>query len=93
MKRPVFIIAILSFTIFVLSIARVALVNSISTTGADLVKIQGELEKYEKDNAILEEEYLLASSLTTLESQAEQRGFVESKSQKYLSAPLPLARR
>lgn len=70
---------------------RIGLVNSISTTGIELSEIQAELTTYKKQNQILKERYLEASSLTNLEKRAEKLGFVEAKSQLYISAPLPLA--
>lgn len=78
--------------IFTLALARVAIVNSISTTGEELVTIQTELEEYKRKNEILKEKYLQESSLIHLEEKAEKFGFVEAKSQINLSAPLPLAR-
>ena len=93
MKKPTLIITTLFISIVVLSIARIALVNSISTTGTELASLQTELQEYKKQNELLKERYLEESSLTNLEKKAEKLGFVEAKSQLPLTAPLPLARR
>lgn len=65
--------------------------NRLSTTGIELEKIQSELAKYKKENAILEEKVLAASSLMNISKKAKELGFVESKSQVYINNPLPLA--
>ncbi len=91
MKRPIFIISSLVFIVVVLSVLRVALVNSISTTGIELASLEKETKEYKKQNEVLKEQYLQASSFTNIEEKAKQLGFVESKTQVYLSEPLPLA--
>lgn len=91
MKRPVFIISSLLFIIVVLSVTRVALVNSISTTGIELANLETEMKAQKKQNELLKEQYLQASSFTNIEAKAKELGFVEAKTQVYLSEPLPLA--
>ncbi len=91
MKRPVFIIASLVCIILVLSVVRVAMVNSISTTGIELANLDNEMKEYKKQNELLKEQYLQASSFTNLEEKAKHLGFVEAKNHIYLSSPLPLA--
>jgi cell division protein FtsL len=93
MKRPLFIIGSMLFIIVVLSVVRVASTNSISTTGIELASLEEETNKYKKENELLKEKYLQASSLTNIEEKAKKLGFVESKTTVYLSEPLPLARR
>lgn len=93
MKRPRLLIAIILFTILALSIVRIAVENNISTTGAELVKLQAKVDNYKKSNAILKEKYLEESSLTKIASSAGRLGFVAAKEQVYLSTPLPLALR
>jgi len=90
-KPPVFLIIFIAFVIVGLGIVRITLVNSISTTGIELANLQNELQVYKKLNAILEEKYLNLASLTTIDSKAKTLGFVATKSQIYLSTPLPLA--
>lgn len=91
MKKPLVVITFLLLSIASLTMLRIALVNSISTTGIELAAIQEELTTYKKQNQILEERYLEASSLTNIEKRAEKLGFIEAKSQLYMSTPLPLA--
>jgi hypothetical protein len=91
MKKPILLLSGIIFIILSLSIVQVSVANSMSTTGVELSQLQKELAKYEKENKLLEERYLEAASLTNLDKQAKKIGFVESKSQEYLSTPLPLA--
>ncbi len=91
MKRPVFLIIVILLIIVALAVVRVGFENSISTTGIELVNLQSQIKTYKKQNALLKEQYLETSSLTNLSSKAKKLGYVESKSQLYLSIPLPLA--
>ena len=77
--------------IVALAVVRVAILNSISTTGIELVNIQNELTIYKKQNVLLKEEYLEVSSLTAIDKKAKSLGFVDAKSHIYLNTPLPLA--
>jgi len=76
-----------------LSIAQASMANQISTTGSELVSLQQQVKDYKRDNTILQEQLLEASSFTNLEKKAQKLGFVEAKTPEYLNAPLPLARR
>lgn len=91
MKKPLIAISFMILIIIALSLVRVGVVNSISTTGTDLVALQAEVEKYKKENMLLQENLLSLSSLTNLEKKADTLGFVEAKSHVYLHNPLPLA--
>lgn len=91
MKRPRLLITLVLLLIIALSIVRIGIENSISTTGIELMALQEKAEKYSKENALLEEKYLEDSSLTKIASAAAEKGFVAAKSHVYLSAPLPLA--
>jgi hypothetical protein len=91
MKKPTILLLFFATIIVALVVTRVAILNSISTTGMELVNLQKQLTVYKKQNVLLKEEYLVVSSLTTLDKQAKRLGFVEAKSHIYLSAPLPLA--
>lgn len=91
MKRPKRLISFIFLIIIALSVVRVTVENSISTTGITLVKLQERLASYKKDNALLAERYLQDSSFLSIASKAAEKGFVESKNQVYLSTPLPLA--
>lgn len=91
MKKPVLLISFLGIVIITLSVARITLVNSISTTGIKLVDIQNQIASYKKENELLKEKYLMAASYTTISAKAEELGFIQAKSQVNLSAPIPLA--
>ncbi len=91
MKRPVRLVIFIFITIVGLSIVRVGLENSISTTGTELVSLQEKIENYKKANSVLKERYLAESSLTKIALIAKEKGFVTVKNQMYLSTPLPLA--
>lgn len=91
MKRSKSLITFIFLIIVALSVVRVSIENSISTTGIELMAHQERIEEYKKFNAQLEEKYLEKSSLTKISSVARRSGFVESKNQVYISTPLPLA--
>jgi cell division protein FtsL len=91
MKRPKLIISIAFLVIVILSIVRVSIENSISTTGIELVELNQEAEKYRKENFELEEKYLTESSLTQVASKAAVLGFIPSEHTINLSTSLPLA--
>lgn len=93
MKKPALLLAFFVSIIITLSVVRVAILNSISTTGIELVTLQNEVTVYKKQNVLLKEEYLAVSSLVTIDKKAKQLGFVEAKSHIYLTTPLPLALR
>lgn len=91
MKRPKRLIIFIFLIILSISVIRVTIENSISTTGVELIAYQDKIDDYKKSNAQLEERYLEKSSLTRISAVARKKGFVESKNQVYLSTPLPLA--
>ncbi len=91
MKKPLFLIIFLLFVITSLSVIQVVLSNRLSTTGIELENLQTEIEKYKKENSLIEEKVLEASALISIESRAKASGFIESKSQIHLSNSLPLA--
>lgn len=91
MRRPRFLITLIFLTIIVLSVVRVAIENSISTAGTELMALESTMEKYRRENSQLKERYLASSSLTRIANVAKEEGFTVAKSQVILSAPLPLA--
>ena len=91
MKKPVLVITFFIISIISLWVTQVVISNRLSTTGIELEKIQSEVAKYKKENTRLEEKILEASSLMNVSKKAKALGFVESKSQIYLTNPLPLA--
>jgi cell division protein FtsL len=91
MKRPVYVLAFIITIIVALAIAQVSIANQLSTTGAELGTLQQEVDTYKRENAVLQQELLEASSFTTLSKQAEDLGFIDAKVQISLTEPLPLA--
>ena len=93
MKKSLFIIGILSFIVVLLLIARVTLVDNISTTGITLVDIQNQIAAYKDQNELLEVQYLQAAAYTNIAEKATKLGYVPITSEVDLSAPMPLALR
>lgn len=92
-NRSVYIFISLVGVIVTLSIVHVVVSNMLSTTGIDLEKLQTDLTHFKKENTILEEQVLEASSLEHIASAAATMGFVDDKSPVVIDAPLPLAKR
>ena len=93
MKITRVITVIIFVTILSLTIGQVVVANSLSTTGIELVKLQTEIKKYKKQNAILKEKVLYEGSLTRIASEAGELGFVSTKKTVSVSGPMPLAKR
>lgn len=93
MKKPLLLVGFLSVIVIVLAIVRITIVNSMSTTGKNLVAIQNKTAALQRENKVLKEKYLQAASFTTIDKKAVQMGFSPSKSQLNIAAPLPLALR
>lgn len=91
MKKPLLLIIFFIITIMALSTVQVGTSSKLSTTGIELEKLQAQINKYKKENMILEEKVLEASALINVSKRAKDLGFVQSKSQIYLSSPLPFA--
>lgn len=93
MKKPYYLLVCLFCIVVVLSLIRISLVNSISTTGKDLVAIEAKIAELKKENELLKEKYLQAASYTNISTKAKTMGFAPSKSHLNMAAPLPLALR
>ncbi|EKD65142.1 MAG: hypothetical protein ACD_50C00178G0007 [uncultured bacterium] len=91
MKKKVFIIAFILFTIISLSVGQVVVSNRLSTEGIDLQKIEEEIHFYKAQNSTLSEKLFTASSLSNIASRAALLGFVENKSQLVVKTSLPIA--
>ena len=91
MKRPKFVIIFIFVTIMGLALWQVGIANEMSTTGAELATIQSQVDNYKRENTVLQEQLLTASSLTTISQEAEKMGYVEASQPISLEAPLPLA--
>lgn len=91
MKKPFLFLGSLFLLILLLSVVQVIVSNRLSTTGMALGKLQDDISQYKKENAILREKVLVASSLDHIASAAAELGFTQTKSYVFLSAPLPIA--
>ena len=93
MKRSKFLFISLAVVILALTIIHVVVSNMLSTTGIELEKLQTSITKFKKENVILQEKVLQASSLDHIASAAAAMGFVSEKTPVVIQAPLPLAKR
>lgn len=89
-KPKSFIIGIFAI-IITLSIIQVVVSNSLSTTGIELAKLQGEKKALSLQNSILREKLLFSSSYANILQKANSLGFIEEKARFFVSTPLPLA--
>ncbi len=78
MKRTGIVIVAMISIILVLSVVQMSVGNSLSTGGLQLSMIQSQIQTYQKDNAILKEKVLAASSLTNISEKAGKIGFASS---------------
>ncbi len=91
MKKPLLLIIFFIIFILSLSIIQVGTSSKLSTTGIELEEMQSQINKYKKENMILEEKVLENSALINISKKAKKLGFIQSRSQIYLSNPLPFA--
>lgn len=84
-------ISIIIFTILVLSGIQLIVSNALSTDGVELSLIEDKIKYYNKENAILKEKMLSATSFVLLASKASELGFALEKERIYLTDPLPVA--
>lgn len=91
MKRPIVVIISLITLIVLLSFIQVVVSNRFSTTGLTLGEVEDRIAQYQKENAILTEKLLFASSYTHIASEAAQLGFVDSRNTVYITTPIPIA--
>lgn len=93
MKKTGLFITSLVLIIIVLSVVQVVVSNRLSTTGIELSSLQNDLKTYKKENSILSEKILIASSFVNIDAIAKDSGFVKNKSVLFVSTPLPIALR
>ncbi|MBU4098514.1 hypothetical protein KJ980_02575 [Patescibacteria group bacterium] len=91
MKKPLLLIIFFIIFILSLSIIQVGTSSKLSTTGIELEEMQSQINKYKKENMILEEKVLENSALINISKKAKKLGFIQSRSQIYLSNTLPFA--
>lgn len=91
MKRGGVILTFLIIVVISLSVVQISFSNRVATDGAQLSMLDQKIAEYKRENTLLQEQVLQASSLTNIEKNAQKLGFVDGESPIYLSAPLPLA--
>lgn len=90
MRKPILITSFLLSIVILLAVVQVMMTNRLSTNGVELSELQVDLVKYKRENALIKEKLLTASSLTNIAEKAKEEGFIPS-TQAYFSTPLPLA--
>ncbi|RJQ37951.1 hypothetical protein C4559_02630 [Candidatus Microgenomates bacterium] len=91
MKKPALFITFIAIIVIFLSIVQIVVSNRLSTTGVLLSKLEEDIDYYDKQNSLLEEQLLLSSSLNHIASGALEKGFVKDNTRIFLTTPLPLA--
>ncbi|MEK7060952.1 MAG: hypothetical protein AAB931_00345 [Patescibacteria group bacterium] len=81
----------LIFTAVALTLLRIGVANSISTSGVELGKINETVNNYWLENYLLSEKLLSQSSLSAIASEAAKLGFADTNESFVLNNPLPLA--
>lgn len=90
MRYKIIIQSLILVTI-VLTILRIVVANSISTSGVELGKINESVNSYKLENYILSEKLLEQSSLFAIASEAAKLGFADTSDSFVLNNPLPIA--
>lgn len=91
MKKAYIVITFLLGVVIALSMVRAVLYNVLSTSGIVVSKAEQEISLYKTQNAILSEELLAASSLTSIVEKAKQSGFIGEKDLMIIKTSGPLA--
>jgi len=91
MKKPALIIGSLIILVLVLSVVRIFISNQVATSGVVLGKIQTEAASLKTENTLLAEKLYTKSALTSIDSEAENMGYVTPKSDFVLSGQVPVA--
>lgn len=73
------------------AVVQVYLLNTYSTIGDTLSKLNQEIDTVEADNIRLNQQVASASSLSTITQKAKALGLVDNPKTLSLSSPLPLA--
>lgn len=93
MKKSILSFIGMGATLVLLLVVQAIVANSVSTVGVDVSSMQDEILTYKKENAILQEKLLTASSLTGIAEKMEDKGYETASTQLSLEKSLPLARR
>jgi hypothetical protein len=87
MKRSNLILTFLILVTLGLAATRIVVSNAMTTSGLTLDRVKQDLSFYKTQNEVLEEKYLVLSSLTFIASEAARLGFTEDKANLVLTNP------
>lgn len=93
MKRGYILLSLLGFVIIILTLVQISVSNSLSIGGIELAQVQSQIQDYQKENAILNEQIFTVASLTHVAKEASKLGYVQgvSTSTLVIANPQPLA--
>jgi hypothetical protein len=91
MRKYTKILGVLIILTIMLSLLKSFASDRLSTSGMTLSETQSQVNFYKKENSLLYDKILSASSLTNISSEAAQIGFVEGKQNLVLGNSLPIA--
>ena len=80
MRKPALIITFLIGLVVVLSVVKATVQNRLSTSGVFVAELEKQISFYKTQNAILSEELLTSSSLTSIAARASELGFTNKDS-------------
>lgn len=92
-KRPYLVLISMIVLILSLSFVKVIATNSVATSGVMLARMQDQIKQYDTENSVLKQKVLIASSLDTIYQKAKTLGFVEEKTDIFVTSALPIASR
>ena len=91
MKKAYILVIFLLGLVVALSVGKAVLQNTLSTSGILVSKVEQEVNFYKTQNAILSEELLTVSSLTSVVEKALASGFTNENAQMILKTSRSLA--
>ena len=93
MKKIIAISFPLFLFVVILLLTQIVVSNMLSTTGVKLDSLQSDIIKYHKANTHLREKVLSDTSFRNVASSAAEMGFIDVKTNVYISNQLPITRR
>lgn len=93
MRKAYLVITLLIGLVITLSVVKAVLSNMLSTSGVFVSKVEKEIGNYKKQNTVLSENYLAASSLVSIAQKAKETGFTSENTPMILKVSRPLAAR
>ena len=91
MKKSSLILFALILSIFVLSLVKIFIANNVATSGIILSNVQDEVNMYKLENSEISAKLYALSSLTYINSKAQNLGYKEDFSQLVLTNQQPVA--